>query len=206
MRMCVVLFAAMFFVAAACTDNLTQPTTSTDTSPIPTVISADPMGAVGVVERITGSGHYVTPGIGANPDTWRVFTMQALKMADGTVRGSFTRLTHNKGEAPEKATGTITCFTVIGNVAWIGGHLDGADPSDIAWQVVDKGEGRLASDDEVGLQFGPFLFPDIFEAGFAQDFCDETPAAMDFGPPYGVLPLSAIRVPVEAGNIQIDVG
>jgi len=204
--MCVVFCAAVFFVAAACTDNLTQPTTSPDASTLPTVTSADPVAAVGVVERITGSGHYVTPGIGANPDTWRVFTMEALKMADGTVSGSFTRLTHDKGEAPEKATGTITCFTVIGNVAWIGGHLDGADPPDIAWQVADNGEGRLASDDEVGLQFGPFLFPDVLEAGFAQDFCEETPDAIDFGPPYGVLPLFVIRAPVEAGNIQIDVG
>jgi len=201
-----ICFAAVFFGAAACTDTPTQPISSQDFSPIATVASAEPAGISGVVERITGSGHYVTPGIGVDPDTWRVFTMEALRMADGTVRGSFTRLTHRKGGPPEKARGTITCFTVIGNVAWVGGHLDGAEPPDIAWQVVDNGEGSLASADEVGLQFGPFLFPDVFEAGSAQDFCEETPDAIDFGPPYGVLPLFLLSVPVEAGNIQIDIG
>jgi hypothetical protein len=155
----------------------------------------------GVVERISGSGHYVTPAVGLQPDKWRVFTMNARKMADGTVEGSFHRVVHSKGSAPEKASGTITCFTIVGNTAWIGGHQDGADPPDIAWQVVDNGEGKGAPPDQVGLQFSAVDFP--FPAGFAQDFCEEAPEGMDFGPPYGYLPLAVILTPVEAGNIQI---
>lgn len=157
----------------------------------------------GVVEEITGSGHYTTPDVGLQPGNRRVFTLHAKKMADGTVEGSFHRVVHSQGAAPEKASGTITCFTIIGNVAWIGGHLDGADPPDVAWQVVDNGAGQGAPPDKVGLQFDAVSFP--FPAGFAQDFCADTPEEMDFGEGYGTLPLSVILVPVEDGNIQIRV-
>jgi len=156
------------------------------------------------VEQITGSGHYVTPAIGLQPDKWRVFTMNARKMADGTVEGSFYRVVHSKGAAPERASGTITCFTIVGNIAWIGGHTDGADGADIAWQVADNGEGKGAPADEVGLQFDAASFP-ILPVGFARDFCEDTPEGLDFGDPYGYVPLFAIRVPVEDGNIQIRV-
>jgi hypothetical protein len=44
-----------------------------------------------------------------------------------------------------------------------------------------------------------------YEAGFAQGFCDDTPDALDFGPPFGVLPLTVILHDIEAGNVQIKV-
>ena len=196
--------AAVLFLIAGCVDNPTQPVSEPGFHESQTVVGAEVSEASSVIERITGSGHYTTPGIGLNPDTWRVFTMNALKMADGTVKGSFRRVVHEPGQAPQKASGTITCFTVIDNVAWVGGHVDGQDPPDIAWQVVDNGQGSKAAADEVGLQFDAVDFP--FEAGFAQDFCEETPDGLDFGPLYGGwVPLFAIRAPVEAGNIQIHV-
>jgi len=66
------------------------------------------------------------------------------------------------------------------------------------------GRSRTTAPDEVGLQFDAVSFPSL-PAGFAQDFCEDTPEGLDFGDPYGYVPLFAIRVPVEDGNIQIRV-
>ena len=185
----------------ACSDTVTQPNPMTGlVVPAPPLADANP-----VVQKITGSGHYTSPPVSLAPGRRRVFTMHAQKMADGTVKGSYTLVLHVPGEAPEKARGTITCFTVIDNVAWVGGHQDGDDPPDIVWQVVDNGQGKQAEPDEIGLSFGPFNFPTLFEAGFAQDFCDQHPDELDFGPPYGLFPMSGLRTPVEAGNITIEV-
>lgn len=194
---------ALFALGAlACADNIADLPLAPDSPELATVTASAPAATNGVVEQITGSGHYVTPAIGLQPDRWRVFTMSARKMADGTVEGSFNRVVHVKGSAPERESGIITCFTIVGDIAWIGGHTDGADGAEIAWQVMDNGEGEGAPADEVGLQFGPASFP-ILPAGFAQDFCEDTPEGLDFGDPYGYVPLFAIRVPVEDGNIQI---
>ena len=184
----------------ACQDNMVEPTITPEASQMPTVTAAAPSGMNGVVEMITGSGHYVTPPVGVDPGNNRVFTMHAQKMADGTVTGSFIRMVHSQGMAPEKATGTITCFTIVGNTAWIGGFVNEEGQPDIAWQVVDNGEGKWADPDQVGLQFDEsFGFP----SGFAQDFCDNTPDELFF-PIFGIsVPLSDILVDVEGGNIQI---
>lgn len=197
------VFLPILALAFACADTPTNPTPLADNAVVTPGVLAASAAANPVVQRITGSGHYTSPPVSTSPGARRVFTMNALKMADGTVKGNFTRVLHVPGEAADKASGTITCFTVIDNVAWIGGHLDGEDPPDVVWQVVDNGQGRQADPDEVGLQFGPFLFPTLFGAGFAEDFCNDTPVALDFGPPYNVLPLSFLRTVVEDGNIQI---
>jgi len=206
MKTIVFCLSAVLLMTAACTDNPTDPMESPGYSAIPTVTVADRGGTPGVIERITGSGHYTSPPISNSPNMRRVFTMNALKMADGTVKGNFNlRLHVPGGDPPDLSGGTITCFTVIGNVAWIGGHLDGADPPDVVWQVVDNGQGKQAEPDLLGLTFGPFNFPTLFDAGFAQDFCDQTPDGFDFGVPYGWVPLSALNSAVEDGNITIDV-
>lgn len=196
------LVTLMFLGTLACQDTGFESPLAPDTPELAPVTASAPAAMAGVVEQITGSGHYVTPAVGLQPDKWRVFTMNARKMADGTVEGSFHRVVHSKGSAPEKANGTINCFTIVGNLAWIGGHLDGDDGPEIAWQVLDNGEGEGALVDEVGLQFDAVSFPSL-PAGFAQDFCENTPEGLDFGDPYGYVPLFAILTPVEAGNIQI---
>jgi len=202
MRRAWVPFVFVFLGILACQDSGVESPLAPDARDVVPTIASEPAAMAGVVERISGSGHYVTPAVGLQPDKWRVFTMNARKMADGTVEGSFHRVVHSKGSAPEKASGTITCFTIVGNLAWIGGVLDGADGAEIAWQVMDNGEGKGAPTDEVGLQFDAASFPSL-PAGFAQDFCEDTPEGLDFGDPYGYVPLFAIRTPVEAGNIQI---
>jgi hypothetical protein len=150
-------------------------------------------------EAITGSGHFVTGPLAYMPDVWRTFTINAKKGRDGTVDGKFKVILHPKGGA-DVVTGTVVCFTIKGNTAWVGAHKDGNDPPDIAFQVVDNGEGSGDAPDEVGLYAEATYFG--FPPGFAETFCDLAPEMMDV-PGFGMVPLSLFRSPIEAGNIQI---
>lgn len=154
-----------------------------------------------VIASITGSGHQVTQPPALNPGLWRTFTMTARKYADGSVEGSYTRVVHLADGGVQKSEGSITCLAIVGNKAWIGGMIPGNNPPDVAWQMVDNGEGAGAAPDLVGLQLEAQVFG--FPGGFAQQFCDEKPTSLDFGSFGGVLPLSILLKPLEAGNIQI---
>jgi hypothetical protein len=99
--------------------------------------------------------------------------------------------------------GTVTCFTVIGDTAWVGGHRPGNDPPDVAFQVVDRGEGSGDPPDEVGTYFSADFWE--FAPGFAQYFCEERPEMLYFGPVWQNQPVSLFLHPIEAGNIQIMV-
>src|SRR5712692_11693999 len=71
---------------------------------------------------------------------------QATKRADGTVRGHWR---YDLWQAGQETTysGPVTCLTVNGNRAWIGGPITASsDPTQIGmgawWQVADNGAGR----------------------------------------------------------------
>jgi hypothetical protein len=155
----------------------------------------------GVVASVTGSGHFTTAPPAFNPGLWRTFALTARKYADGSVKGSFNRITHFADGGVEHERGRITCFTIVGNTAWIGGMVPGETPPDVAWQVVDNGQGAAADPDQNGLQLAAATFG--WPAGFAQEFCNTTPTELDFGSFGGVLPLSLVLFDIEAGNIQI---
>jgi hypothetical protein len=70
----------------------------------------------------------------------------ATRFADGTVRGGWH---YDYWEAGQQMTfsGDVTCMTVSGNRAWIGGPItQSSDPAQIGmgawWQVADNGTGR----------------------------------------------------------------
>lgn len=150
-------------------------------------------------EAITGSGHFVTGPFAYTPDVWRTFTIHATKASDGSVEGSFQIILHPKGPV-DVVRGEVVCFTVKGNTAWVGAYKEGNDPPDIAFQVVDNGEGSGAPPDEVGLYAEATV--QGFPAGFAHTFCDEAPDHMNV-PRIGVVPIAIFRSPIVAGNIQI---
>jgi hypothetical protein len=69
----------------------------------------------------------------------------AIKLADGTVRG---RWRYDYWQAGQETTfsGPVTCMSVSGNRAWIGGPItDSSDPTQLGmgawWQVADNGTG-----------------------------------------------------------------
>jgi len=99
-------------------------------------------------ESITGSGHFITGPLAYNPGVWRTFTMTASKALDGSVDGKFKVVLHLEDGA-DVVRGRVICFTVKGNTAWVGAHKEGNDPPDVAFQVVDNGEGSGEAPDEV---------------------------------------------------------
>ncbi len=199
------LLPMVFLGFLACSEGVTEPPlTSEDRTP-QTVTAADPDKGGGFVEKITGSGHFVTGPLAYNPGVWRTFTMKAKKGADGSVEGSFQILLHVEDGPPIQYEGPISCFTLQGNVAWIGAHLPGNTPSDIAFQVVDNGEGSGSPPDQAGLFVESQLFG--LPSGLAQRFCDDTPVIMDeMPPPYNTVPIWALLSDVVGGNIQIHGG
>jgi hypothetical protein len=70
----------------------------------------------------------------------------AVKLADGTVRGWWR---YDYWEAGQETTfsGPVTCLSVSGNRAWVGGPVTASsDPTQVGmgawWQVADNGAGR----------------------------------------------------------------
>ncbi len=71
---------------------------------------------------------------------------RATRLADGTVRGHWR---YDYWEAGQETTfsGPVTCLSVSGNRAWIGGPVtESSDPAQVGmgawWQVADNGTGR----------------------------------------------------------------
>ena len=103
-----------------------------------------------VTELVAGSAHAIRPV----SENYRTFSFNARKFADGTVAGRFQMDNHNVAVA--NARGEITCFTIVGNQAWLGGVVTQAtDPilvgRDIGFRVVDNGEGAVAVPDQFSL-------------------------------------------------------
>jgi hypothetical protein len=101
----------------------------------------------GIAGRVTGDT-YVLLG----PDVFGVTVQQdplaydATKFADGTVRGHWR---YDYWEAGQETTfsGPVTCLSVSGNRAWIGGPIsESSDPTQVGmgawWQIADNGAGR----------------------------------------------------------------
>jgi hypothetical protein len=192
-------FIPMLALVFACADTVTEPQMTLEISAAK-VARADVGGPWAA--SITGSGHYVTGPLAYNPGVWRTFTINAKKAMDGSVEGKFKVLLHVEDGPPITYKGPISCFTIVGNTAWVGAHLPGNDPSDIAFHVVDNGEGQDSPPDQAGL-FVEAAFWNL-SPGLAQMWCDETPEYLTEMPfPYNVVPVQALLRDIEAGNIQI---
>jgi hypothetical protein len=107
---------------------------------------------------VTGQADYVTAQVDGNtyvllgPSVFGVTVQQdplayrAVKLADGTVRGWWR---YDYWEAGQETTfsGPVTCLSVTGNRAWVGGPVTASsDPTQVGlgawWQVADNGAGR----------------------------------------------------------------
>jgi hypothetical protein len=133
-----------------------------------------------VVQSATGAGHFTVGG------ELRTFSFTALKYADGTVEGEYELKSRLTGA---RIHGDVTCLSVVGNLAWIGGRQenasDGFPPGlENGFRVADNGEGANDPPDQMSLMFvnAP--------PGFAQAYCNARPPA----PPLN---------PIESGNIQV---
>jgi len=169
----VVVFATVVFVAGACEESPTEPE-EFDRSVLSAALSG------GVVEKVTGSGHFDDFRF---PDAeFRTFSFTVREKADGGTSGQYEL--HNPN-FDIRVHGEIECVAVAGNEAWFAGPTTlSSDENQIgvnrAFRVIDNGEGSGASADEVSFAVG---------VGSAQDWCD---AMIPFG-----------TNPIESGNVQV---
>jgi hypothetical protein len=172
---------ALAISLVSCTDD---PSTDLATAPAPSF-------AEGGVTRVTGTGTHVRAGTEGEELT--TFAFSAVRKADGTATGQWE---YRFRVAGFRVHGRVTCLSVSGNQAWIGGVVEKVVTDDPAfesllglemwWRSIDNGEGLDApADITTGLGFG---FPGVPIT--AESWCRDQP-------------LSLIAREVATGNIQI---
>ena len=149
-------------------------------------IAAAKLGQSADLQSASGSGHYHT-----QDGLWRTFSFNGTKKPNGTVTGRFHFRIHDAQGAGSRIWGDVTCLTIEGNRAWLGGYVTKAgNPNHIGrahgFSVVDNGQGQGAAADQVtvtwpGSSNPPFDEPD--------EYCESKPDQQ--------LHL------VEAGNVQV---
>lgn len=135
----------------------------------------------GVSAAATGSGHLIQ----ANGEL-RKFTFAAIRHGNGSISGQFNLVA---GNADLVAHGTVTCMTVIGNQAWIGGTLDrnsiGAPFTHGWWRAVDNAGSNAP--DEISV----LVVANNPAGNLAQAFCDNAPVAF---PPLNQIAQGGINI------------
>ena len=120
-------------------------------------------------------------------DGLRVFTFHAIRHPDGSVSGSYRNYRTDLGSFIDVE---VSCLSVVGNTAWIGGHIvDSNIPTVVIGSVsyfyaIDNGEGADAPADIVSV----LRINDL--AGRDLEFCTNRPL------------LLAPRT-VQFGNVQV---
>ena len=149
------------------------------------------LAARGVAASVTGSGSHLR--VGTDGEELTSFAFAAIRRADGTTTGEWE---YNFRLNGFRVHGPVTCLSIAGNQAWIGGVVDKVVTDDPAfeslvglemwWRSIDNGEGADApADVTTGLGFG---FPGTPIT--AESWCRDQP-------------LSLVARDVAVGNIQI---
>ncbi len=118
----------------------------------------------GVVESVTGSSHMTVPLSVFDPSLegdaeMRTLSYNALRHANGHVSGQYQYYVAVQGVA-DTVHGSVICFKVEGNRAWIGATVDNTTDPTLEglfswWQVQDNGQGAQAPADRTTfLGFG----------------------------------------------------
>lgn len=168
------------FAAAGCDQPL--PTAATGQEQSAGRFDVQPFdGGEGGTSSVTGSGHYTT-----SAGALRIFTFEVREESDGAVHGTF-QLTGRSSQPPARLHGTLTCLSVVGQEAWIGGVYEHtSNPALVGtgfwFYVRDNGEGQAAA-------------PDLVRRHVRSGNADDCALRMDPG--------TEFLFPVEAGNVQV---
>jgi len=158
------------------------------------VLSAALLALPGLVAAGGGTGSATG---GSQLTVHNVFVLQTLELqafgfnaranAEGTASGWYSYRELDDG-VPFDASGPVTCLTVIGSDAWIGGLIESSsDPTVVGagswWHVTDNGQGSKAAPDIT-------TFLGVGTTSQTQAFCDLHPA---YKHPFAI----------DSGNIQV---
>ena len=157
----------------------------------PTLVSPS-FAAGGIEASVTGSGHHLR--VGANGEELTTLAFNAKRHADGRSSGQWE---YHFRAAGFSMHGEVTCLSIAGHEAWVGGFITkvlSPDPADqelvgieMWWRSRDNGEGAAAPPDSTtGLGFA---FPGVTIT--AESWCRDQPIAL-------------VLREVFAGNIRIS--
>jgi hypothetical protein len=106
-------------------------------------------------DKVTGGGQILVASDGRGPGDTITFTAQARP--DGTATGMVNVIDRVQGTTGKgyHFRGDVLCVTVEGNVAKVAGHGTAADGTTTGYTLVvtDNGEGALADNDTIALQY-----------------------------------------------------
>jgi len=170
--------------------ELSIPTDVTDLTGdhIPQVVSAQFTTGTGVAAASVVTEQ---PALFTNPfsGALRTFNMSAVRWDDGSFSGSFSIFYPQDGV---RVFGRVRCFSIVGDSAWIGGVIEGANDTsgvrhESAWRVVDHGPPGGGVPDELSLM------EDLAEdtIGTALDYCAKRPTDLEV-------------IPLTSGNIVVN--
>jgi hypothetical protein len=131
---------------------------------------------------VTGSGHYTS-----SAGFWRTFSFQVRRQADGSVRGRFQLVGHRQPAV--RLHGSLTCFSVLGNEAWIGGIYEKATNQNL----IGTGFGFYVKDNGQGSGADPDLMHRHVRGQGPEDWCSTMWDVSD----------SPYLFPIESGNVEI---
>jgi hypothetical protein len=144
--------------------------------------------SAGVGDSASGGSHLTVHDVfGLNTLVLQEFGFTAMTKSDGTADGWFQYRDVEDG-TPFSASGPVTCLTVIGADAWVGGVIRTSnDPTVVGsgawWHVTDNGQGAGSSPDITS-------FLGVGSLGSTADFCANHPAYR-------------FPFPIDGGNIQV---
>ena len=144
----IVLTISMFLIISCNNSDQVLNPSENDAS----TINVDGFGKGAVTQSVSGSGNFTD----ANGD-FRTFSFNAKLHADGSVSGQWERVNHRENASESKSHGVVTCFTIDGNQAWLGGYatsgvFSDAPNNEVYWRVMDNGQGNNSDPDQISLQ------------------------------------------------------
>jgi hypothetical protein len=162
---------AIGIVLSACGDE-SRPVTAPE-------VDGPALAGAGVVASVNGSGHHVR--VGADGEELTTLAFSAKRRADGGTSGQWE---YHFRAAGFSMHGAVTCLSISGNQAWVGGFITkvlSPDPADqelvgveMWWRSIDNGEGAGAPPDQTtGLGFA---FPGVPIT--AESWCRDQPVAL----------------------------
>ncbi len=146
-----------------------------------------------------GPAEYLIGGFGhiGSGSTIRTFSFNASKYSDGSTEGMFELFSRT---ADVRLHGDVTCLTIFGSTAWVGGSITTEGPfkgRDAVFRAADLGAGTKGEFEDRLSLLG------VRAPGAAQAFCDSTPPTP--GLDFGVQGNITISSPGQASFTAVDV-
>ncbi len=110
--------------------------------------------AAGVVHRVSVGGPDICEAVGLKPGCDANFSLVALQMADGRVKGQY----HDQFSGGAGFHATVNCLNVIDNQAWVSGEITqsrapGVVGLDALTMVEDNGRSANDPADQISYSF-----------------------------------------------------